>query len=172
MRWNLLVVFIALACLAGCMSRPQSVLDAENGAQARIENYAKNQRAIVAGYRSAYIEEAKGHIESKKNWSIERINTQIAAGATHDDKPITTETISAGYADVYAKRDAALLRVAQNVAEATEAQREAEKDMTNARRLWSGVREYDNTPAITLDAIPAFIDLLTPLVAKGESNAK
>jgi hypothetical protein len=164
---------LLLALVAGCMGRPQSATDAEDAALKRVENFAKNQRLIVGGYRAAYIEEAKGHVETKKDWSIERIDNQVKAGVKFDGTPVTPADIKDGYADVYAKRDAALLRVAMEVEKATEAQVTAEKDLSNARRLWAGVRTYDETPAITADAIPSFIELLTPLVeSEGKTDAE
>jgi hypothetical protein len=164
MRTMILLAAGLVLSLSGCMSRPQSVTDAENAAIARVENYAKNQQTIIAGYRDAYIEEAKGHIETRKDWSVDIMDQAIKSGKKADDTPVTPDDIKAGYADVYRKRDLALFKVAQEIAAATAAQATAEKDLSNARRLWAGVRTYDETPALTLDAVPVFVQLLTPLV--------
>jgi len=168
--WRTMLILV-FSVLCGCVGqRPESVVNAEDGIRVRYENAVKNQRTIKDGYRAAYIEEAKGHIESKRAWSIERIDNQARTGKMPDGSDVTSDKIAAGYQHVYQKRDEALVSVAKHVQDAEASQQKVDADLSQARKLFKGVRAYDEAPAVGVDVVPVFVELLTPVVTKDKGE--
>jgi hypothetical protein len=171
MRFSLAAAVVVLL-LPACGTRPAGITEAQLGAEARIANYAKNQRLIHAAERKAYAAEAGAHIETKTAWSLERIKTQAATGKLPDGSPVTPEAIVDGVSDVYAKRDAQRARAAEHVAAIVAKQEETEADLTQAARLLDAVHRFDDVPPVSLEAVPDLIAIIAPfLKAKTEGAA-
>lgn len=160
-----LFAFLALA-LSGCGARPEGVTAAQAGAEARIANYAKNQRLIHAAERKAYAAEAGAHIDTKVAWSLDKIKAQAATGKLPDGAPVTPDALVAGVSDVYAKRDLARAKAARHVADIVAKQQESEADLTQAAALLDAVHRFDDLPSVSLEAVPDLIGIIAPLVTK------
>lgn len=167
------LVLSLVLVLSACGARPEGVTAAQAGAEARVMNYAKNQRLLHAAERAAYVDEACAHIETRVNWSLEKIQAQAQTGKLPNGQDVTPAVIIAGVKDVYENRDLARAKAANHVALAAQKQAEAENDLTQAQRLFGAVHAYDETPDVSLEAIPGIIQILSPLAdrVKGANDA-
>lgn len=71
---------LALTLLVGC-ARDERVKDAEKHAAARVENFAKNQSVIHDGVREHWRSEAKAHIDTKHDWTLDKLEVNAERGA-------------------------------------------------------------------------------------------
>jgi hypothetical protein len=166
-----LVAFLVLG-LSGCFARPEGVTQAQAAAEARVDNYARNQREIHKAERKAYAAEAGAHIDTKVSWSLERIKTQAATGKMPDGTPLSTDVLVDAVGDVYAKRDVARAKAAQHVVDIVVLQEQSEADLNQARALFSAVNRFEDVPPVSLEAVPDLIGVVAPLFTKGKPNGE
>lgn len=71
--------YIALAfvfvMLCGCTT-DERIIAAKKGADARVENFAKNQAIIHDGVREHWRKEAKAHVDTKHDWTLDKLETR------------------------------------------------------------------------------------------------
>lgn len=162
-----------LMLLTGCTTDPR-ILEAKRGADARVENFAKNQAIIHDGVREHWRREAKAHVDTKHDWTLDKLETRAVKTAMTPEQIIadakkTSDLRVKLYADVDAIVD-----------KDKEVEEYTKKDIHNWRALNAKIDEYHKASSFNFFGLfgkgaqvapaapepPAAIELTPPLKAE------
>jgi len=135
---------LALLILAGC-ARDEAAKAAGKGAKDRIENYAKNQDLIHFGEQKAFEIEAKSHLDTKFEWSAEKVQNIATA-----DKTITpAEIVSKMKTNAYTWRDG-YIKVDGKVKAVRDIIAYSKKDLLGAQSLFDSIERYNDASSFNI----------------------
>lgn len=75
MKYAYPIFAFLMLLLCGCSTDPR-IVEAKKGADARVENFAKNQSIIHDGVREHWRKEAKAHVDTKHDWTLDKLETR------------------------------------------------------------------------------------------------
>jgi hypothetical protein len=138
--------------LSGCFTRDSVVRQGEKEARERVLHYAHNQRVIHAAEQKAFKKEAAAHIDTKWEWSLEKIQR-----TAEENKAITPKQIIDETKRLTHYRDSLNATVDEKINAIRATQLRSEKDLQNALKIQAAVERYDGTEGFDF----SFLETLT-----------